>query len=179
VSGTERFKRNRKPLNAALAAVACVVALAACGSSSNPTAISGATHYGQALEFSKCMRAHGVPDFPDPNGSGGINIPAGSGVNPSSPAFEAARSVCAGFLPFRGPRSQHPDAQAMSQARRISQCMRSHGVTGFPDPTLTPPSSPAGYSILEDRGGVIIAVPSTIDPNSPAFAQAAKACQFS
>ena len=56
--------------------------------------------------------------------------------------------------------------------------MRQHGVIGFPDPTFTPPSSPAGYSIVEDRGGVILAVPGTIDPQSPAFAQAAKVCHF-
>ena len=49
----------------------------------------------------------------------------------------------------------------------------------FPDPTVKPPSSPAGYSILENRGGVIVAVPSAINPSSPAFVQAGKACQFS
>jgi len=57
--------------------------------------------------------------------------------------------------------------------------MREHGVTGFPDPTFKQPSNPAGYSILEDRGGVILAVPSTINPQSPIFLQAAKACHFS
>jgi hypothetical protein len=125
------------------------------------------------------MRSHGVPNFPDPNGSGGINIAAGSGLNPFSPAFEAARSACARFLPNGGLGNQHPSARAMAQARQTSECMRAHGVTDFPDPTLKPPSNPAGYSILEDRGGVITAVPSTINPNAPAFAQAAKACQFS
>jgi hypothetical protein len=57
--------------------------------------------------------------------------------------------------------------------------MRQHGVSGFPDPSLTPPSSPAGYSILENRGGVILAIPSTIDPGSPSFKQAAATCHFS
>jgi hypothetical protein len=57
--------------------------------------------------------------------------------------------------------------------------MRQNGVTGFPDPIFTPPSSPAGYSIIEDRGGVILAVPSSIDPQSPAFQHAAKVCHFS
>jgi len=53
--------------------------------------------------------------------------------------------------------------------------MRQHGVSGFPDPTLSLPSSPAGYSLLEDRGGVVLAVPSTINPASPTFKQAAAA----
>ena len=57
--------------------------------------------------------------------------------------------------------------------------MRRHGVSDFPDPTLKAPSSPAGYSAIEDRGGVILAIPSTINVQSPAFQQAAKACQFS
>jgi hypothetical protein len=35
------------------------------------------------------MRAHGVPDFPDPNGSGGQFGPS-SGINPASPPFQAA-----------------------------------------------------------------------------------------
>lgn len=162
-----------------LAAVGCAVAIAACGSANQPSTTAGSTHYDQALQFSKCMRAHGVSSFPDPNGSGGIKIPEGSAINPFSPGFKTAHSECAKLLPGGGPGNQHPSAQAMAQARQTSQCMRKHGVTGFPDPTLKPPSSPAGYSILEDRGGVVIAVPSTINPNSPAFVQAAKVCQFS
>jgi len=161
------------------AVVACAVAIAACGSSSKPTTTAGSTHYDAALAFSKCMRTHGVTNFPDPSGSGGINIPSGSGINPFSPVFKASQSACAKSLPNGGPGNQHPSAQAMAAARQTSECMRTHGVTGFPDPTLKPPSSPAGYSLLEDRGGVVIAVPSTINPNSPAFMQAAKACQFS
>lgn len=125
------------------------------------------------------MRSHGVPNFPDPNGSGGIHIVAGSGVSPFSPAFKAARAACAKLLPGGRPGSQHPTAQNIATARQTSECMRGHGITGFPDPTLKPPSDPADYSILENRGGVIIAIPSTINPQSPAFNQAAKACGFS
>lgn len=71
---------------------------------------------------------------------------------------------------------------------KFADCMRSHGVPNFPDPsagggihipTLTPPSGPAGYSILENRGGVILAVPSTINPQSPVVVQAARTCHFS
>ena len=61
---------------------------------------------------------------------------------------------------------------------KISDCMRQHGVAGFPDPTLSVPSSPAGYSIVEDRGGVVLAVPSTINPASPVFKQAEATCGF-
>jgi hypothetical protein len=42
-----------------------------------------------SLAFAKCMRAHGVPGFPDPNGRGG-QLGPGSGINPGSPRFQAA-----------------------------------------------------------------------------------------
>jgi hypothetical protein len=125
------------------------------------------------------MRAHGVTNFPDPSSGGGIHLQSGSGINPFSPAFEAAQTACRKLLPGGGPGNQHPTAQQIAATRQVSECMREHGVTGFPDPILKPPSSPAGYSILEDRGGVILAVPSTIDPRSPVFQSAAKTCHFS
>ncbi len=47
----------------------------------------------QQLAFARCMRAHGVPSFPDPTFSGGPNVlPAG--INPQSPAFRSAARVC-------------------------------------------------------------------------------------
>jgi hypothetical protein len=171
-------------VGAAGAAVACAVAIAACGSTSDGTTTSGSAapdpaRYAQFLGFSKCMRSHGLPSFPDPNAGGGIALPAGSGLNPSSPAFKAAQATCSKLLPGGGPGNQHPTAEQIGLARRVSECMRKHGVSDFPDPTLKQPSSPAGYSILEDRGGVILAVPSTISPQSPVFVQASKACHFS
>jgi hypothetical protein len=58
--------------------------------------------------------------------------------------------------------------------------MRRHGVAGFPDPTLKLPfnPTPAEYPIIEARGGVVLAVPGTINPESPVFKQAATACGF-
>jgi hypothetical protein len=163
-----------------LTVVTCPLAIAACGSSGSHTTTGAAsTHYNQALAFAECMRSHGVSNFPDPNGSGGIHIAEGSGVNPFSPSFKTARAACAKLLPGGGPGSQHPTAQNIATARQTSECMRRHGITGFPDPALKPPPDPGDYSVLEDRGGVIIAIPNTINPEAPAFIQAAKACGFS
>jgi hypothetical protein len=57
-----------------------------------------------ALNFSKCMRAHGLPDFPDPTfstgGGIGIKIQATGGLNPNDPAFQKAQQACRGRLPF-------------------------------------------------------------------------------
>jgi len=47
----------------------------------------------QELAFAHCMRAHGVPSFPDPPSSGAqAGLPAG--INQQSPAFRSAARVC-------------------------------------------------------------------------------------
>jgi hypothetical protein len=42
------------------------------------------------------MRAHGVPNFPDPSGSGEgyAGIFGGSGIDPGSPLFRLAQRSC-------------------------------------------------------------------------------------
>jgi hypothetical protein len=42
-----------------------------------------------SVAFAECMRAHGVPKFPNPEGSGG-QLGPGSGVNPASAVYGAA-----------------------------------------------------------------------------------------
>jgi hypothetical protein len=54
------------------------------------------------LKFSRCMRTHGVPNFPDPPAGGGgpkIEIEGGSGIDPNSPQFKAAQRTCQPNLP--------------------------------------------------------------------------------
>lgn len=69
------------------------------------TAASTALRGGQPLrkpdpakleKFSQCMRANGIPDFPDPSG-GGLQIQSspGSDLNPNNPTFQNASKVCA------------------------------------------------------------------------------------
>ncbi len=53
----------------------------------------------QALKFSECMQSHGEPNFPDPNSQGGIQITNSSGLNPSSPQFQAAQNACQKVMP--------------------------------------------------------------------------------
>jgi hypothetical protein len=81
------------------------LSLASCGGTSSPGAGGStspqdtAANNSKALQFAQCMRAHGVPNFPDPqfqtgpNGSVGVRI-SGAGVNPNSPAFHAAAKDC-------------------------------------------------------------------------------------
>jgi hypothetical protein len=50
----------------------------------------------QMLEFSQCMRANGIPNFPDPsNGGLTFNVGAGGDLNPSNPIFKNASTLCA------------------------------------------------------------------------------------
>jgi hypothetical protein len=158
------------------AALLAALALAACGSSGT-TAGGSAGGHSLLLAYSQCMRAHGVTHFPDPSGGGGIHID-GSTINPFAPAFRAAQSTCRKLLPGGGPGGRKPTEQDKLAMFHISQCMRSHGVTGFPDPIYAPPSSPQGYGLVENRNGVILAIPQTINVNSPAFMQASHICGF-
>ena len=50
----------------------------------------------QLLAFAKCVRAHGVPAFPDPQAvNGHINFPHAAGqIDPSSPVVTAAMAAC-------------------------------------------------------------------------------------
>lgn len=145
------------------AAVGVTVALAACGSSGH----GGGADPGHAafLRFSVCMRSHGVPNFPDPSSGGGIQIQlnGGSGLNPSSPSFQSAQQQCRKLLPGGGPPRTVPESQKL-QALKFAQCMRTHGVPNFPDPTFS------GGGLLQGGPGA------GIDPSSPAFEHAQAAC---
>ncbi len=131
---------------------------------------------GSPLAYAQCMRAHGVPDFPDPNSQGGFTLQGGpnSDLSPNSSAFQQANEDCQRFTPTsglgHGP-SPAQVAQAQAQALKFSQCMRSHGVADFPDPVF---HSGGG-------GGISISIKagpgSDLTPNSPAFQAAQTACQ--
>jgi hypothetical protein len=46
-------------------------------------------------KFAQCMRASGIPDFPDPSGGGlSIQTHPGSDLNPSNPTFKKAAKRC-------------------------------------------------------------------------------------
>jgi hypothetical protein len=47
-----------------------------------------------ALKYTGCTRAHGEPDFPDPNGQGLIKINPSGILSPSSPQFLRAEKAC-------------------------------------------------------------------------------------
>lgn len=136
-----------------------------------------------ALAFAKCMRANGVPNFPDPIPGGGFAFnPAG--MNPGAPAVRAAQAKCQRFAPHPpggpsvGSSSGSASSQALAQLRTVASCMRRHGISEFPDPQVSrPPNLNLGaYSNITDYEGVFLLFPATIDMQSPAWEQAAAAC---
>jgi len=58
-----------------------------------PSAGQLAENLALMLRFARCMRAHGVPNFPDPT-SKGLTFSPSSGINLNSPAFLAAQTRC-------------------------------------------------------------------------------------
>jgi hypothetical protein len=137
------------------------LSVAACGSSGHASTAGAKPNQSAFLAFSICMRSHGVPKFPDPSSTGGIQISIGSGIDPQSPAFQAARQHCRRLLPGGGP---HP-LTAVDKAKLVAnaRCMREHGVPNFPDPIFPP----GGGVEMQFQG---------LNPNSPAFQHASKVC---
>src|SRR6516165_10190238 len=102
------------------------------GTSSSGTGGVSAAYVSDKLGFARCLRAHGMPNYPDPNASG--QEPPNSKQLIKSPQGQAAVGACSSW----GNRI-HNDVAAQNQAVmgeyvRFAQCMRAHGLPNFPDP---------------------------------------------
>jgi hypothetical protein len=182
--------RDKKRFSGPAVLAVAATALAGCGgSNASPVASVATTSSTQpqqeALEFARCMRASGVPAFPDPSAGGGFTFSPGTGVDPASPAFKAAQTRCKKYTPLGGglaPGTQtHPSAQWLAKMVKAANCMRRHGVPRFPDPTTTVPSpiDLGGNGLISNIDGAVFVFPAaTIDLHSPLFVHAAKTCGF-
>ncbi len=158
----------RRPLTIALVAVGFAVAFAACGSASKPPSATAPSIVVQQVRYAVCMRANGVPNYPDPTTGSGINaIPLNSGINPQSPAFRTAHQACAKLNPRNSvPVPAESESQKLADLK-YAECMRAHGVPNYPDPTY-------------DKNGQQIEKPLStygINADSPAVQRASKACE--
>jgi hypothetical protein len=156
--------KNTQRLSVALAVVALIGA--GCGSNA-PSETGSASSTGadtsdnakkagdqdKGVKLAECIRAHGVPHFPDPDAKGDYAF----GIDVSPAVWKKATGACKNLTPpgtFSGKRS--PKQQ--SDALRFAACIREHGVKDFPDPingdplvdTTHIPSSnrPGGMTIL-------------------------------
>ncbi len=82
------------------------------------------------------MRAHGVPDFPDPvQGANGLVSLGGVGL--ISPQAQAAREACRS-LALAGQVGPQTVSLAQQEAfLRWASCIRASGVPDFPDPSFS------------------------------------------
>jgi hypothetical protein len=131
--------------------VGVVVLAAACNGSPSSTGPGGSTNAGGStnsslLAFSQCMRSQGVPNFPDSQpGASNAKFPGAQQLGVSSSLYQAAENACEHLLPA-GANNQFPPAempQILSGMREFSQCMRSHGVPNWPDPTTNSSGQPS------------------------------------
>jgi hypothetical protein len=167
VSGRTRRARPPTARTAAalLATAALAVPAAAWGSGPTSTSPGGSSKAGgsansELLAFSGCMRSHGVPNFPDPQpGQTNAKFPGAQQLDVSSSQYNAAVRDCQHLLPA-GTGDQFPTAEVqllLIGMLKFSQCMRSHAVPNWPDPSLDPEGRPvfdlgrAGISRSEAR----------------------------
>jgi hypothetical protein len=153
-----------------LGLLAASIALAACGDSSSPSG-AAASAADNALAFSRCMREHGVKDFPNPEtGPGGVTKLSfkAEGTNPK--AMEAAQKACQHFQEEGGPGgkelSPQQKVEAEENVQKFAKCMREHGIE-------------VQTQVGNGNIGIRIGGPGAGGPNpkSPAFQQAQEACQ--
>ena len=149
-------------------ALAATASLAACGS--EKPSKSGATGTGPAdakkamLAYAKCMRDHGV-DMPDPQFEGNRIMQRGPKKVDRAKlrvADKACASIRAAIKPpeLSDAKKEEFKKAALANAR----CMREHGID-FPDPQF------------DTNGGAQIRLGKGLNPDSPKFQAAQKACQ--
>lgn len=165
-NGPERAARrwpSRLPLlHVTLASLAALsVLLYPCADTGSASATSSRSAQLRAdLAYARCMRAHGVTNFPDPNSQAEFP-PFHADV--SKQTSEAAQHACQHLLPHgggTGTGKQNP--QKVAFALKVAQCLRTRGYPNFPDPNSS------GQFNFDSAG---------IDPNSPRFQATETACE--
>jgi hypothetical protein len=130
----------------ALLAAACGSSPSSTGSGSSSTAgrsanssNAGGSANAQLVAFSRCVRSHGVANFPDPQaGASNAKFPSAQRLGVSSSQLSTAETACQRLLPV-GIDDQFSPAEVQLLLRGMlpfSSCMRSHGVPNFPDPAV-------------------------------------------
>jgi hypothetical protein len=192
------MKRTGSDVAVVIVAAVLVLSPAACrggapsspvaGSSPRPAGSSGAQSSGaqssgaqSSVAYSACMRAHGVPSFPDPGSEGGIPKGDAQHFGVSTSQLQAAQQACQSLLPTGGSLQDQAVqcvssgdcppglAQQMQTAMlTFARCMRSHGFPKFPDPTTDTQGHPILSWSVSQTGA---------DPDSSPYQTAETECQ--
>lgn len=163
------------------AALGLALVTAACGGGSSSAAgtasaastapAAGASPVSSAyvadkLALAQCLRAHGIPNYPDPNAEG--QEPPDSKQLITTTQGQAAVGAC---IPVSS--RVHGDVAAenqvvMAEYLRFAQCMRSSGLPEFPDPTYSQTEGRVEFLLSSSQDG--------FDPHSPQVLAKARAC---
>lgn len=130
--------------------------------SSGPSNQGAATSAPKALAFAICMRSHGVTKYPDPGSAddapSGLPKVSARELGVSSPTFTTATSDCVHLLPSGVQPTQSTSLHTLNRLLRFADCMRSHGVSNWPDPipvsSEAPPGAPPYTFDLHGRLGL-------------------------
>jgi hypothetical protein len=147
--------RRQAGVLAAAMAVAALLAAACGGGSPAMTASSGGSPYQKALAYAQCMRSHGDLLWPDPDSQGNFVIDNPDILN----GYQPANNACKKLAPPVG-LTEGEQQQKITGELKYAGCMRSHGITNFPDPK----SGEFGFNL------------SGVDINSPQYQSAQQAC---
>jgi hypothetical protein len=144
---------NRKTTSRVMAGIFALALVGACsgspsraGSGGSPTrggsassSDAGGSANAPLVAFSRCVRSHGVANFPDPQADArNAKFPSAQQLRVSSSQLSTAETACQRLLPV-GVDDQFPQAEVPLLLRSMlpfSGCMRSHGVPNFPDPAV-------------------------------------------
>lgn len=160
-------------------ALTAALAITACGGPHRSHATTAPTT-NVDLQFAACVRAHGIPDYPDPSaasGGGSVSPPPGKVaveghiLTESSQAVGSAEVKCQKYSPDTQFGLQYSSAQ-MAHVRAgmlaMSKCMRAHGIN-YPDVTVATGPGGHGFELGYPKGV-------RLDYKSPAFNSANKTC---
>jgi hypothetical protein len=155
------------PFAAFIATAGLSLLAAGCGGSrGNNVAQLGTTPAQQngAIAFARCMRSNGVPKFSDPDSGGQIPKVNLQGLGVSSSQFQSAQTTCQHLLPtndIEASVTQCPSTgdcppallhQILNEGLQFARCMRSHGVSNWPDPTSDPDNGSPIFNLIAIHG---------------------------
>jgi hypothetical protein len=171
-----------------IATVGLLLLGAACGGGSSTRGdSSGGESSGPAaaVAYSACVRAHGVPNFPDPGSGGQVPKADAQQLGVSSSRLQAAQQGCAHLIPTpAGSTDEQQEEllcatgdncspavvrQWMNGLQTLAACLRTHGEPHWPDPIITSLAGhpPAPHIPYEQAG---------IDHHSPQVLAKVQAC---
>lgn len=164
------FRRRAHGLPVAAVLATAVLAVAACAGSGHPSTAGESASSASTVAYSACVRAHGVPNFPDPGSAGQVPKADAQQLGVSATQLQSAEQTCAHLLPATGSTAEQQQEtqctmagncsqaviqQWMSGLRTLAQCLRSHGEPNWPDPVISSEGGhPAGPHFLYAQAGI-------------------------